>query len=74
MLLNDFYQEVKVSSPDYKNTDQDEAIQDFKKRISHYELQYETIDDEKDRDLSFIKIFNQGERYLVNRIQGVALS
>lgn len=64
------FQEVKISSPDYRNTNQDEAITDFKKRIAYYESQYETIDDEKDRDLSFIKIFDQGERYLVNRVQG----
>lgn len=63
-------QEVKVSSPDYQNTDRDEAIEDFKRRIQHYESQYETIDEDCEGHLSFIKIFNQGERYLVNRVVG----
>lgn len=62
--------EVKVSSPDYQNTDRDEAIEDFKRRIQHYESQYETIDEDCEGHLSFIKIFNQGERYLVNRVVG----
>jgi broad specificity phosphatase PhoE/predicted kinase len=62
--------EVKVSSPDYQGTDKDQAINDFKQRICHYEAQYETIDDVIDKDLSFIKIFNQGERFMVNHIRG----
>ncbi|ESN92590.1 hypothetical protein HELRODRAFT_189517 [Helobdella robusta] len=63
-------EEVKVSSPDYQNTNKEEAIEDFKRRISHYESQYEPLDDNLDRHLSFIKIFNQGEKYLANRVQG----
>ena len=63
-------QEVKISSPDYKNMDQDKAIEDFKSRIAHYEADYETLDEEKDRQLSYIKIIDQGHRYLVNRVQG----
>ena len=61
---------MKVSSPDYQGTDKDQAINDFKQRICHYEAQYETIDDVIDKDLSFIKIFNQGERFMVNHIRG----
>ncbi len=63
-------QEVKVTSPDYKGSNKDEAIEDFKKRIEHYAIQYDPLDEELDKDLSFIKIFNQGERYLVNRVHG----
>lgn len=62
--------EVKISSPDYENMDRDKAIVDFKNRIKHYELDYETLDETLDRDLSYIKIIDQGERYLVNRVQG----
>ncbi|CAB1330063.1 unnamed protein product [Coregonus sp. 'balchen'] len=61
--------EVKVSSPDYVNCDKDEAQADFLKRIECYKQTYVPLDDEKDRHLSYIKIFNVGSRYLVNRVQ-----
>jgi len=64
-------QEVKVSSPDYLSSDKDQAIEDFKGRISVYEEQYYPLDEELDKNLSFIKIFNQGERYLINNIHGM---
>ena len=40
------------------------------KRIKHYEDMYEPLDEENDKELSFIKIFNQGEKFLVNRVNG----
>ena len=61
---------MKITSPDYKGMDTDEAVKDFKQRICHYEMAYESIDEEGDKDLSFIKIFNQGEKFLVNKVQG----
>ena len=59
-----------MSSPDYMTTDEAGAIDDFYKRMRHYEDTYETLDETFDRDLSFIKIFNQGEKFLVNKVQG----
>jgi len=59
-----------VSSPDYISTNDTGAIDDFYKRMRHYEAMYETLDDTLDKDLSFIKIFNQGEKFLVNKVQG----
>jgi 6-phosphofructo-2-kinase len=50
------------------------AVEDFKKRIALYEAQYEPIDDELDKRLSYIKIFNQGESFVINRIQGMLFS
>ncbi|VDL91682.1 unnamed protein product [Schistocephalus solidus] len=61
--------EVKVNSPDYAGVDKDIALQDFLQRIEHYTSRYEPIDDDLDKDLSYIKIFNQGQRYLANRIE-----
>jgi len=60
-----------VSSPDYQTVDRDHAIEDFKDRIKVYETQYHTLDEDHDKNLSFIKIYNQGERYLVNNISGM---
>lgn len=42
-------QEVKLCSPDYKDTEADTAIKDFQERIKNYELAYETLDNKKDK-------------------------
>lgn len=62
--------EVKIYSPDYKDVDSDKAVEDFLARIRLYELKYEAIDEKLDKHLSFIKIYNVGERFLVNRVIG----
>ena len=62
--------EVKISSPDYKNVDSTVAVNDFLERIRLYEQQYEAIDEKLDKHYSFIKIFNVGEKFLVNRVIG----
>jgi 6-phosphofructo-2-kinase / fructose-2,6-biphosphatase 1 len=50
--------------------DKKAAVDDFLERIRLYEQKYETIDEKLDKHLSFIKIFNVGERFLVNRVAG----
>ncbi len=62
-----------MNSPDYIGVDKDFALQDFLKRIEHYAARYEPIDDDIDKDLPYIKIFNQGQRYLANRIAGESI-
>ncbi|XP_074646867.1 6-phosphofructo-2-kinase/fructose-2,6-bisphosphatase-like isoform X2 [Tubulanus polymorphus] len=62
--------EVKVTSPDYIGVNKDTAVQDFLERIKHYEDTYEPLDEQFDDDFSYIKIYNQGEKYLVNKVQG----
>jgi len=42
-------QQVKLSSPDYADCDEDEAVTDFLKRIDCYKLAYVPLDDDKDR-------------------------
>ncbi len=59
-----------MKSPDYKSVPQEEAVSDFLSRIQQYEKRYETIDDKTERNYSFIKIFNCGERFLVHKIGG----
>uniref|UniRef100_A0AAQ5X1X5 6-phosphofructo-2-kinase domain-containing protein n=1 Tax=Amphiprion ocellaris TaxID=80972 RepID=A0AAQ5X1X5_AMPOC len=60
--------QVKLGSPDYTNCNTEEAVEDFMKRIKCYENSYETLDEVLDRDLSYIKIMDVGQRYLVNRV------
>ncbi|KAL4226924.1 6-phosphofructo-2-kinase/fructose-2 [Mactra antiquata] len=62
--------EVKVCSPDYLGMDKNEAVEDFMQRIEHYRKNYQSLDYNHDKDLSFIQIFNQGERFLVNKLAG----
>ncbi|XP_062454655.1 6-phosphofructo-2-kinase/fructose-2,6-bisphosphatase 1 isoform X3 [Rhea pennata] len=62
--------QVKLSSPDYKGCAQEEVVADFLKRIDCYKATYEPLDDQLDSDLSYIKIFDVGVRYLANRVQG----
>uniref|UniRef100_A0A673AAN6 6-phosphofructo-2-kinase/fructose-2,6-bisphosphatase 4-like n=1 Tax=Sphaeramia orbicularis TaxID=375764 RepID=A0A673AAN6_9TELE len=60
--------QVKLGSPDYTNCNTEEAVEDFMKRIKCYENSYETLDEVLDRDLSYIKIMDVGQRFLVNRV------
>jgi len=63
--------EVKVSSPDYVNIATEEVVSDFKKRISHYESQYEPLDEStEDSRYSFIKVFNAGKKVMVYQHEG----
>uniref|UniRef100_T1KGC8 6-phosphofructo-2-kinase domain-containing protein n=2 Tax=Tetranychus urticae TaxID=32264 RepID=T1KGC8_TETUR len=62
--------EVKVHSPDYRNMAQDKALQDFLQRIEHYKEAYQTLEEDKEKDYSFMKIFNAGEKVLVHRHEG----
>ncbi|NWU83676.1 F262 bisphosphatase, partial [Onychorhynchus coronatus] len=63
-------QEVKVSSPDYPERHRENVMDDFLKRIECYKVTYQPLDpDSYDKDLSFIKVINVGQRFLVNRVQ-----
>ena len=43
---------MKVTSPDYVGVDQDEAVQDFSRRIKNYEEAYEPLDMQFDKCVS----------------------
>ncbi|XP_018114401.1 6-phosphofructo-2-kinase/fructose-2,6-bisphosphatase 4 isoform X1 [Xenopus laevis] len=60
--------QVKLGSPDYLHCSSEEATEDFMKRIDSYKNSYETLDENFDKDLSYIKIMDVGSRYLVNRV------
>lgn len=64
------FQEVKIRSPDYELVDQEVAFKDFMKRIDEYKKVYQTIDDIVEANHSFMKIYNSGERVIVNRHRG----
>ncbi|CAI5796078.1 6-phosphofructo-2-kinase/fructose-2,6-bisphosphatase fructose-2,6-bisphosphatase 1 isoform X3 [Podarcis lilfordi] len=68
-IIQENIKQVKLTSPDYKDCNRDEVVEDFLKRIECYQKTYQPLDDDLDRSLSYIKIFNVGSRYLVNRVQ-----
>lgn len=62
--------DVKTTSPDYKGQDPEEAAQDFRSRIRHYEKVYKTIDGDGDESsYTYLKIMNVGKQVIINRIQ-----
>ncbi|KXJ77115.1 hypothetical protein RP20_CCG008287 [Aedes albopictus] len=62
--------EVKVSSPDYRNMNMEEALNDFRLRIEHYQERYEPLVEEIETDLSYMKIYNTGEKVVVHKHEG----
>ena len=63
---------VKVSSgdPDYDGMPREKAEADFRQRIKTYEQSYETIDPDRDVELTYAKIINVGSTVIVNKIDG----
>lgn len=59
-----------MCSPDYEGVDKTAAVSDFLKRIEHYRVHYEPLEHGLDKDLSYIQIFNQGERFMVHKLAG----
>uniref|UniRef100_A0A7S0HA45 6-phosphofructo-2-kinase domain-containing protein n=1 Tax=Amorphochlora amoebiformis TaxID=1561963 RepID=A0A7S0HA45_9EUKA len=61
---------AKLTMPDYAGLTEEQAILDFKKRIEHYSISYEPLDDKHDDTLSYIKMYNGGDCLTMNRIKG----
>lgn len=49
---------------------QEEALRDFLQRIEHYEERYHPLDEKHEKELSFMKIYNTGEKVLVHKHEG----
>jgi broad specificity phosphatase PhoE len=58
---------TKVSSPDYVNTDPDEAVADFRARIAHYERVYEPIQDDEG---AYLRMTGAGRGLMVSNVDG----
>ena len=65
-LLEENIRKVKLSTPDYRNVDPEQAVQDFKERRENYQRVYEPIEN---RDGPYIKIINS-QQYVVHNIRG----
>lgn len=67
---------LKLSGPDYKNMDPDDALRDFVGRLHNYEKAYETIDDSEEDTPGFqyVKMINVGKKVVSYNIQGFLAS
>jgi broad specificity phosphatase PhoE/adenylate kinase family enzyme len=70
-VLNDSIQTLSSSCPDYKDSDINTAIEDFKKRIENCRIHYQELSKEEDgNETSFIKLYNFGSQVLLNNVSG----
>jgi 6-phosphofructo-2-kinase/fructose-2,6-biphosphatase 2 len=66
--------DVKASSPDYVGMNPDEVVADFLKRIDNYQNQYETIDEDEEAHLTWVKMIDVGTNLVVNGIRDMLQS
>lgn len=59
-----------MSSPDYTNMNTDAVLRDFLLRIEHYQEKYQVLDEITEKDLSYMKIYNTGEKVVVHKHEG----
>jgi broad specificity phosphatase PhoE/predicted kinase len=59
--------ETKLLSPDYEGMDPEEAANDFRERIAHYERVYEPVADDEG---SYIKLLDLGQKLIAHNIDG----
>ena len=69
-IIENNVRDIKIKSSDYKGVASDEAVKDFMMRIKAYEQVYETICDEFEGGLSYIKMIDVGNKFILNRIGG----
>jgi len=69
-IIESNIREVKTASPDYTNLAEDKILEDFKKRIGHYQEKYETLDEKSEKDYSFMKIVDCGRKVTVHKHEG----
>ena len=65
-ILKENIQKVKLSTPDYKDMDEDDAMADFMERRENYMKVYEPV---TEADGPFCKIINS-KQFIVNNIRG----
>ena len=58
--------ETKVSSPDYAHLPTEDAVRDFRKRITHYASTYEPVGEDEG---SYVKYIDKGEKLLCRGVE-----
>lgn len=61
---------VKLNTEDYDGMEPEAALKDFQLRLANYRSAYQTLCPEHDRNSSYIKFINMGERLQINHVKG----
>ncbi|EEB07509.1 6-phosphofructo-2-kinase [Schizosaccharomyces japonicus yFS275] len=63
---------LKIYGPDYKGTNKEEALGDFRKRVALYEKTYETLGEQDERldKLQYVKLINVGKKVVTHNVTG----
>ncbi|CAL4066837.1 unnamed protein product, partial [Meganyctiphanes norvegica] len=69
-LIETNIMDCKLTNPDYTDMEKEDAVKDFMKRVENYASVYQTLDEEKEPDYSFMKIFDAGRRVVVHKQEG----
>jgi broad specificity phosphatase PhoE/predicted kinase len=62
---------TKARSPDYEGVAEEEAVEDFRLRIAHYQSGYEEVAEEEG---PFVKVIDVGRTLVLHRIEGYVLA
>lgn len=62
---------TKLSSPDYHDSDPEEAVRDFRARIAHYEHAYQALSEEEG---GYLRMIDAGRKVEINRLEGYLAS
>jgi len=66
---------LKMGNEDYSGMDPEKARADFIERVKNYERRYETIEEnEQEGELTFIKLFNVGQKVIMHHCSGYLVS
>jgi broad specificity phosphatase PhoE len=73
-ILKENYR-LKLGNDDYQGMDPEKARTDFLERVRQYEEAYEAVEDEEHGEhISYIKMFNVGQKIVMHRITGYLTS
>jgi broad specificity phosphatase PhoE/predicted kinase len=66
-IIENNIRNTKLSSPDYENMDDDEAVRDFRRRIEHYERIYQPV---KESEGAYLRVSGAGRSVTVTQVDG----
>lgn len=73
-ILKENYR-LKLGNDDYQGMDPERARGDFLERVRQYEEAYEAVEDEEcGENISYIKMFNVGQKVVLHRVTGYLTS
>ncbi len=59
--------QTKLRSPDYEGVPEEIALQDFRRRIAHYEGSYESLQEDEG---PFVQLVDRGRKVVIHRVYG----